>query len=135
MQGAVGGALMGRPKIKYGEKFGIKLWFPPEGVLDVAQSRTIGAVAYFNAVHHSLERYNAHLQMLASSCYLQGLNDGIDVAIKAGWTPRSTRKEGYATSRLVTAVPAMLRCAISARERWAGSIPMQAPDSRGSMTP
>jgi hypothetical protein len=63
-----------------GERFDVRGFIPPRALVDIARDRTNGMVdAYL-----WLGARTAHLQILANSCYMQGLNDAIDAMHKAG---------------------------------------------------
>jgi hypothetical protein len=74
---------MKRARIHYGKRYSVKLGFPPEGILNVAHNRTEGMVGYFLDVgHREPMAWQEQLRRLCASCYIQGINDAIDVEVK-----------------------------------------------------
>ncbi len=63
-----------------GERFGVVGFIPPPDLVHIARDRTTGLVDSYLW----LGAKTAHLQLLANSCYMQGLNDAIDSMHKAG---------------------------------------------------
>jgi hypothetical protein len=77
---------MKRARIHYGNRYSVKLTMPPEGILDVAHNRTEGMVGYFLSVAclGNPILWQQQLQRLAASCYLQGINDAVEVEARKG---------------------------------------------------
>lgn len=70
-------------KVKLGERFGIQGYLPPAKLIEIAQERTSGFVFAW-----MFTGSRAHqLQIMANSCYMQGINDAADSLIRAGWKP------------------------------------------------
>jgi len=70
-----------KPPYKLGERFGIQGYLPPAKLIEIAQERTSGFVfawMFTGARAHQL-------QIMANSCYMQGVNDAADSLISAGW--------------------------------------------------
>lgn len=63
-----------------GARCGVKLWFPPAGLLHAAEERTDGLLSYYLAVRINRPFDPADLAALVRSAYLQGCKDTADVA-------------------------------------------------------
>lgn len=72
-----------------GRKYGVKLWMPSDGLLQVASNRVDGMTSYF--IHncaHSPESGFLGLRNLARAAYMQGINDAIEVQMRLEWSKR-----------------------------------------------
>jgi len=71
-------------RVHYGDRYGVKLWIPPETMFRIACERTEGMVGFFvQAAQHKRElRYIEALETFARSCYMQGLNDMIEACAR-----------------------------------------------------
>jgi hypothetical protein len=73
------------PKKKYQRRLlGYVSYQPDETYRRIATERTRGIVRGWSA---ALPWEPVNLTVLAESCYLQGLSDMADAAVKNGWTP------------------------------------------------
>jgi len=74
----------------------VKFFVPgDERVVEIAEERTKGMVAYFEAAisHVSWMMGFDCIRVLARSCYLQGLNDAIDAAARVERKRRALAQE------------------------------------------
>lgn len=68
-----------------GNRCQVTLWVPPEQMQGIADERTEGMVRYYVEAARGMDfirQLNA-LDVLARSCYLQGVNDVLDAVAKA----------------------------------------------------
>jgi hypothetical protein len=72
-----------KPPYKIGERFGLKGFIPPVAMVEIAKDRTIGLVSAWIYAGSKAQ----YLQILANSCYMQGIDDASDAMIRAGWKP------------------------------------------------
>jgi hypothetical protein len=72
-----------RDLTRLGERFELQGFFPPAKMADIAKDRTWGMV---HAWIYTGMQFK-HLQTMANSCYMQGINDAADSMIRAGWKP------------------------------------------------
>lgn len=78
------------PRVHYGNRYQVKLWIPPERILEVAHSRTEGMTGYFLETGSSdYSRWRRDLYRLTAAAYLQGINDAVEAEIRSA--DRSTR--------------------------------------------
>lgn len=68
------------------KRYHVKAFVPKPEILAIASERTEGLISAF--IFAGGSRYDK-LVDFARSCYLQGLHDGIDAAVKNGWMPNS----------------------------------------------
>lgn len=74
---------MKRLREHQGKKFGVKLWIPPERLLEVAANRTDGMLGYFYSNGAcSIETAIRNLRDLVRAAYLQGLTDMADAVAR-----------------------------------------------------
>lgn len=59
-------------------------WNPPAHIVPIAEERT---AAIRRAFLDEARWQPADFRILAQSCYIQGLNDMADAAVKNGWIP------------------------------------------------
>lgn len=78
---------MKRQREHLGRKFGVKLWIPPENILQVAHDRTEGMVDYYLKVGESAldgPFATRRLRATVAGAYMQGMNDMIEAMIRNG---------------------------------------------------
>lgn len=70
-----------KPRVHYGNRYGVKLTVPTEGIAEVSASRTEGMTGYFLALADNRDwgRFKEYVRMFAASCYMQGVTDAIEV--------------------------------------------------------
>ena len=67
-----------------GNRCEVKAWIPPENIMTIAGERVDGMVNYYLSASRKTSLHDGlkDLDMLARSCYLQGMNDILDVIAK-----------------------------------------------------
>jgi len=76
--------MMAKQKRNLTERFHVKAFIPPAEIIRIAGERTEGIVSAF--IFEGGSRYDK-LTTFARSCYMHGMNDAIDAALRAGCTP------------------------------------------------
>jgi hypothetical protein len=78
-----------------GARCGIKMFFPPDGVIAIAANRTEGMVRYFWEYVLGCSFIAAHdaLDRLVRSAYLQGIADAAYAMERNGWIPPEERRQ------------------------------------------
>ena len=84
-----------KKRVDYGNKYEVKLWIPPESILEVAKDRTEGMAGFFlaTASREGL-RWWDELRVFAASCYMQGINDAIEAETRARLRRRKEQGNG-----------------------------------------
>jgi hypothetical protein len=82
---------MSRPRnlTGLGNRYQVKLWVPPKQMQEIADERTEGMVSYYVEAARGMDfirQLNA-LDVLARSCYLQGVNDVLDAVASGSGQP------------------------------------------------
>lgn len=87
VNGAAGDGMSRYSKLTgLGNRCEVKAWVAPKHIEAIADERTSGMVTYYVRASTSsgLQAGMRHLETLARSCYLQGMNDILDVIAKKG---------------------------------------------------